>query len=180
MKSIIRVIAALILAVNIGCTPNFCRSDAPDCLGRLVGTYHGQAYAPGDLQPTLTSFYLDEKGNLKGKYFINYMQYDKDPAVNYWDGEIIDIKPLAEYMMWATWSDRNGKSNLRLVFSFDGSEFAGYWGFGDGDNSNPWYGKKVSDKPTITVKDLEELLGIVPVAGTETKWPSKGNIIEPK
>lgn len=160
----------------VGCAhtdPKFCRQESPDCMSQIVGTYLGEAFGSGGLQPTLTSFYVNKSGKIEGKYFISYKEY-KGKKVYYCEGDLSDFKPLDEYVAWVKWSDVYGKGNLRMVFRFNGKEFAGYWGHSRGEHSVPWYGKKVSNSPTLTHEDIEKILADTKFMGEpEPQWPDR-------
>lgn len=166
----------LFTCLSTGCThtaPNFCRSESPDCIDRIVGTYLGEAFSVGGLQPTLTSFFINKDGKIVGKYFISYKEY-KSKKVYYSEGDLFDFNPLGEYVAWTTWHDEYGKGNLRLVFRFNGKEFAGYWGHSKGDHSAPWYGRKVTNVPTLTSEDIEKLLATISFMGEpDPQWPNQ-------
>lgn len=151
-----------------GCAPSFCQSDNPGCISQLVGTYYGEANT-GYMVPTLTSFYFNEKGNIEGKYFIGVNGYETYKTVSY-EGNILEIKPVGKYMMRAFWQDVAGKGPLRIMFTLDGHDFVGYWGPSKGDRSNAWYGRKISAKPTVTMKDLDELYAKLPTRMDGWSW----------
>lgn len=154
-------------------TPDFCRPELPNCMNQIVGTYLGEAFGSGGIQHTLTSFYINNNGNIEGKYFINYKEHN-NKEIEYCEGELFDFTPLGEYVAWTTWRDNFGKGNLRLVFRFNGKEFAGYWGNTHGNFSFPWYGRKVSDTPAISDEDIEKLIKSVSFMIESTpQWPNQ-------
>lgn len=135
-----------------------------------MGTYKGEAQLFTKKKPVLTSFFYDGNGKLRGRYFSNYDEYFKDPFDYYVKGELYDIRPTYEYMLRSMWVDDSGYGNLRMVFSYDGQEFTGYRGLKQDDVNTSWYGKKVSDKPILSIEEVREFSGLGYVEG-QAWWP---------
>jgi len=172
MKLLCLAAALFLLSLISGCAAGFCRQDTSGCESRIIGTYLGEARISAKMKPVLTSFYHDDKGKLRGRYFSNYKEYFDDPVHYYVMGEISDIRPKAEFMHWTTWTDETGYGNLRMVWSYDGKEFAGYRGSFSDDMTSSWYGKKVSDKPLLSIEDVREYSGL-PSDNVLGWWPHK-------
>lgn len=155
----------LFIVLLAGCSSGFCRKDSPGCEGRIVGTYQGEAQISSKKKQVLTSFFYDDNGRLRGRYFSNYHEYFKDPFDYYIKGEVFDIRPMSEYMIRSSWIDDSGYGNLRLVFSSDGQEFTGYRNMSQDDTNISWFGKKISDRPILSIEDLRELTDVGYVEG---------------
>lgn len=147
----------VLLGILAGCSSGFCRTNASGCEKRIVGAYRGETRISNRLQPVVISFFHDEAGRLRGRYFSNYDEYFKNPFEYYIKGELYDVRPASEFMIRSSWVDDSGFGSLRAIFSFDGQEFTGYRGTGDDDISTAWYGKKILDKPLLSIDDLREL-----------------------
>ena len=171
MKLLHLFVYVLFIVLFTSCSSSFCRKDSPGCEGRIVGTYQGEAQISTKKRQVLTSFFYDDNGRLRGRYFSNYHEYFKNPFDYYIKGELFDIRPTSEYMLRSLWVDGSGYGNLRMVFSFDGQEFTGYRGFRQDDANTSWYGKKVSDKPILSIEDLREFAGLGYVEGSQAWWP---------
>lgn len=152
-------VSVLCLLLLVGCTSGLCRKDSPGCEGRIVGTYQGEAQLAARKKPVLTTFFYDDNGRLRGRYFSNYQEYFRNPFDYYFKGELYDIRPAAEFMIKSLWVDESGDGTLRIVFSFDGQEFTGYRGMGHDETDTFWYGKKVSDKPVLSIEEVREFTG---------------------
>jgi len=166
MKLLRSVVCVFLLFLLFGCSSSFCRKDSSDCEGRIVGTYQGEVQISSKKRTVLTSFFHDDNGRLRGRYFSNYHEYFKNPFDYYIKGELYDIRPTSEYMLRSLWIDDSGYGNLRVVFSLDGQEFTGYRGLSQDNASTYWYGKKVSDKPLLSIEDLREFAGYGYVEGS--------------
>lgn len=156
MKLFRFVVCFLLIVIIAGCSSGFCRKDTSGCERRIVGTYQGEAQIANGMKPVLTSFFYDDSGRLRGRYFSNYREYFKNPFDYYIKGELFDIRPTSEFMLKSHWVDDSGYGNLRAIFSYDGQEFTGYRGTTQDDVSTCWYGKKILDKPLLSIEDLRE------------------------
>lgn len=159
-------VVILLLSILVGCSSSFCRKDTTGCERRIVGTYQGEGQIATKMKPVLTSFFYDESGRLRGRYFSNYQEYFKNPFDYYIKGELFDIRPTSEFMLRSLWVDTSGYGNLRVIFSFDGQEFIGYRGTSQDDISTGWYGKKVSDQPLLSIEDLRDFTELGYVGGS--------------
>jgi|GEM_PF-2224658 len=155
----------LFIVLLVGCSSGFCRKDTADCERRIIGTYQGEVQLSSKKKTVLTSFFHDDNGRLRGRYFSNYHEYFKNPFDYYIKGELFDIRPMPEYMIRSLWIDDSGNGKLRLVFSFDGQEFTGYRTMSQDDTITSWYGRKISDRPILSIEDLRELTGVGYVEG---------------
>jgi len=118
MKS---VIFFIILAFSI---PAFS-SDA-DVLAKIAGTFEGNLFSGSDMDPVITSFTINESGEITGKYAMGEEEGLEVGTLN-------NIQVDSEFSVTMTWKDKYGKGTLRILFSEDYRIFRGFWG----DSKNP-------------------------------------------
>lgn len=105
------------------------RADYPS----IAGTYVGSVFNGDDMDPVLTTFFLDGSGQIAGKYAIG-----EEAALEV--GELSNFRTEGNYTFVADWKDRYGTGVLRVLFSSNYRVFYGLWGASESDTSMPWNG----------------------------------------
>ena len=107
--------------------------DLPPDIAAIVGTYRGQAFNGGDLDPVTTTFRI-ASGRLTGSYVI-------EDELNTFEGTISNAF-FEDGVLRIEWTDRDGEGYAELTFSSDFRRFDGFWGSLDSAGENPWNGVK--------------------------------------
>lgn len=101
----------------------------------ITGTYIGNVLNGDDMDPVLTTFYLNDSGNIVGKYAMG-----EEAGLEL--GSLSDFRTEGSYTIVVNWKDKYGSGVLRMLFSSDYSLFYGLWGASESDTSLPWNGLK--------------------------------------
>lgn len=109
-------------------------AERPD-YGPLTGTYEGQVFNGGDLDPIVTTFEFLPDGRLRGQYYI-------DEETGPIEGIVTNVYLLEGRAYSVEWTDKHGEGQAVLSFSADFSSFNGYWIDGLDGSSHPWTGVK--------------------------------------
>jgi hypothetical protein len=100
---------------------------------QLVGTYEGEVFNGGDLDPVTTTFRVASGGRLTGEYVAE----DEIETVR---GTLSNARFDDEGGLVLEWTDRYGEGYARLVFSPDFRRFDGFWTSLDSEEELPWSG----------------------------------------
>ncbi len=98
-----------------------------------VGTFDGQYSTKGKLNPISTSFYLDKKGRLQGKYVYGGGRYR---------GTLSHVRRIGEYGVVFQWREQAGSGELTISFDPKFRSFSGYWTWAGSSGRNSWMGQR--------------------------------------
>jgi hypothetical protein len=131
MKAIISLILWCILL------PLFTVANAKvqPSLSVLSGTYEGRVFNGDNMDPVLTTFFIDESGQVLGKYAMG-----EETGLEV--GVLTNLRMEGDYTFVFDWKDRYGTGILRILFSSDYKVFYGLWGKTQSDTLLPWNGIK--------------------------------------
>jgi hypothetical protein len=99
------------------------------------GTFQGQVFSGDDLDPVLTTFKENEKGELSGIYAM-----EEEEGLE--EGQLSEFTWETPYVLKCRWKDRYGDGTLRMLFSAQHAMFQGFWGDSDDKTFFPWSGVK--------------------------------------
>lgn len=99
----------------------------------FAGTWRGEVFNGGDMDPVSIVFALSANGRLAGDYTV-------DDETGLVQGRVSNVILEDSHTMTCEWTDKYGEGYVRLVFSQDYSRFDGFWGSRDSDSQNPWSG----------------------------------------
>ncbi len=108
-------------------------SDDADLLAKFAGTFEGSLFNGSDMDPVITSFSLNDKGELSGKYAMG-----EEKSIEL--GTLEDIHIESAYSISMTWKDKYGEGTLRILFSEDYQVFWGFWGDSETPAAITWNG----------------------------------------
>lgn len=108
-------------------------ADGPD--KQLEGTYLGEAFNGGDLDPVITIFKFDYSGRLTGEYSV-------DEETGTYKGRLSNFRFEGPREISMEWTDKFGEGFARMEFSADYQSFTGEWTDNQGSNPLPWNGKR--------------------------------------
>lgn len=101
----------------------------------IVGTYDGRVSNGDDMDPVLTTFFLNESGQIVGKYAMG-----EEAGLEV--GELSNFRIDGDYTFVVDWKDKYGTGVLRMLFSSNYGLFYGLWGKSQLETSLPWNGVK--------------------------------------
>lgn len=99
----------------------------------IIGSYEGNVFNGDDMDPILTIFFLNNSGELVGKYAIK-----EDNGLE--EGELSNFRMESNYTVVVDWKDNYGTGVLRMLFASNYKIFYGFWGELDTETSLPWNG----------------------------------------
>ena len=101
----------------------------------IIGTYNGNVFNGNDMDPVLTTFFLNDSGQIIGKYAIG-----EETGLEL--GKLSNLRTEGNYTIVVDWKDKYGSGVLRMLFSSDYWMFYGLWGKSKTNTSLPWNGVK--------------------------------------
>ena len=133
-------------------TLNVCANNQ-DSVKTLIGNYEGELIYPnGDKLSINTEVYLNDSGNLEGKYSFN------DFGGEEIHGNLSNFEIKATNKMLVKWRDVYGRGWLEVNL-FDG-KFNGTWGVMNNEvfeKTGDWNGKKINyEEKLVKLKSLYE------------------------
>ena len=102
---------------------------------RITGRYTGMVYNGRDMDPVVTTFYVQPDGRLRG----NYSAEDETGLV---EGTISNAINVEGRTFTFEWTDKYGEGQAIMVFSIDFSSFNGYWTNYSDTEQFEWSGSK--------------------------------------
>lgn len=101
----------------------------------LSGTYEGRVFNGDNMDPVLTTLFINQLGQVIGKYAMG-----EETGLEI--GELSNLKMEGDYTFVFDWKDKYGTGTLRLLFSSDYKTFYGFWGKTKSETVLPWNGIK--------------------------------------
>ena len=104
----------------------------------VVGTYKGTVNSGGEPYPIVTTFEINKKGELVGKYEV------EDSGEKY-PGKLTGFETKGERTGVFTWEDQKGTGSFVIIFYPISKGFKGYWSEEDpviATENNSWAGKR--------------------------------------
>lgn len=104
-------------------------------LPAIAGTYEGIVLNGNDMDPVLTTFFLNESDQIVGKYAMG-----EEAGLEV--GELSNLRMDGSYTVLFDWKDKYGRGVLRILFSSNYKMFYGLWGKTESETFFPWNGAK--------------------------------------
>ena len=122
-------LTALLLAAAVA------HAAVPDGVARIAGSYYGQAFNGGDLDPVTTVLAFDDRGRFTGNYQV-------EDETGIFEGSLSSLVQEGERSFSMEWTDQDGEGFVYLEFNADYSRFTGVWTTTDGNQQHPWTGRR--------------------------------------
>jgi len=127
---------------------SYVNANNSDIIKKLIGNYEGELIYPNDDKlPITTVVYLNDSGNLEGKYtFADFG--GEEIKGNLYNFEIISVNKIL-----IKWRDVYGRGWLEVSYSND--NFQGTWGVINNDvfeKAGDWNGRKIISTNSIESK----------------------------
>jgi hypothetical protein len=127
---------------------NYVNANNSDIIKSLIGNYEGELIYPnGDKLPITTEVYLNDSGNLEGKY--TFADFGGEEI----KGNLYNFEIKSANKILIKWRDVYGRGWLEVNYSND--NFQGTWGVINNDvfeKAGDWNGRKIISTDSIESK----------------------------